>query len=399
MTKKENNEKGSTKKTVTFEGTTNRRALVKELMHDPMYVPMKEKEIAAFLQVGKEDRDELKSILISLENDGEIECTSRGRYKVAEAGLIGQFISNAKGFGFVVIEGREEDIFIPEDATGGAFLMDTVAVELKEEKAGKRVEGRIRKIIIRGMTEVVGTWQSSRNFGFVIPDNNKIPNDIFVPTERSKGAVDGDKVVVTITDYGDPENGRKPEGKISEIIGNINDPGVDILSIVKGYDLPLAFPERVMNQAERTADAVNDADREGRMDLRAMQMVTIDGEDAKDLDDAVSLHIENGLYHLGVHIADVSNYVQENSALDKEALNRGTSVYLVDRVIPMLPHKLSNGICSLNHGEDRLAMSCLMTINQRGDVIDHQIVESVINVDERMTYTSVAKILDDKDQD
>lgn len=397
MTKKKNNEKLNVKKTASFEVSADRKKMVSDLIHDPMYVPMKEKEIAIFLQVEKEDRDQLKEILLELEDEHEIECTPRGRYVKAEGGLVGQYISNAKGFGFVEIEGRDEDIFIPEDATGGAFLMDTVEVELKEEKAGKRTEGRVRRIIARGMTEVVGTWQNSRNYGFVIPDNNKIPSDIFVPTERSKGAVEGDKVVVTITDYGNPNDGRKPEGKVTEIIGNINDPGVDILSVVKGYDLPLEFPERVMNQAERTPDSVSDADREGRMDLRGIQMVTIDGEDAKDLDDAVSLRIENGLYHLGVHIADVSNYVQENSALDREALKRGTSVYLVDRVIPMLPHKLSNGICSLNHGEDRLAMSCLMTINQCGDVIDHQITESVINVDERMTYTSVAKILDEHD--
>ena len=219
---------------------------------------------------------------------------------------------------------------------------------------------------------------------------------IFVPKERSKGAVDGHKVVVELTSYGDERH--KPEGKIVEILGHIHDPGVDILSIIRGYDLPEAFGEKVMNQAERIPDTVSEADMAGRTDLRDVQMVTIDGEDAKDLDDAVSLSKEGEWYHLGVHIADVSNYVQENSALDWEALERGTSVYLVDRVIPMLPHRLSNGICSLNQGVDRLALSCLMTIDTKGNVTDYQIVESVIRVDRRMSYTSVKKILEDHDE-
>ena len=213
--------------------------------------------------------------------------------------------------------------------------------------------------------------------------------------ERSKGAVTGHKVVAQITDYGDTKH--KPEGKIIEILGHVNDPGVDILSIVKGFALPTEFPERVLNQAERVAKEVSEADRAGRKDLRQLMTVTIDGEDAKDLDDAISLSYEDGKYNLGVHIADVSNYVQENSALDREALERGTSVYLVDRVIPMLPHVLSNGMCSLNMGEDRLALSCLMTVDQKGNVIDHEIVESVIHVDERMNYTDVNKILEEHD--
>ena len=229
----------------------------------------------------------------------------------------------------------------------------------------------------------------------MIPDNEKLNTDIFIPVERSKGAVTGHKVVAQITDYGDTKH--KPEGKIIEILGHVNDPGVDILSIVKGFALPTEFPERVLNQAERVAKEVSEADRAGRKDLRQLMTVTIDGEDAKDLDDAISLSYEDGKYNLGVHIADVSNYVQENSALDREALERGTSVYLVDRVIPMLPHVLSNGMCSLNMGEDRLALSCLMTVDQKGNVIDHEIVESVIHVDERMNYTDVNKILEEHD--
>ena len=314
--------------------------------------------------------------------------------------MVGTFVANARGFGFVEIEGEEDNIFIPDEYVHGAFHGDTVEVEILPESTGKRREGRIRNILIRGMEELVGTYQGEKNFGFVIPDNNKVQKDIFIPIEYHGSAVTGDKVLVKITDYGNAALNKKPEGKVIEVIGNINDPGVDIISIVKGYDIPSEFPERVINQANRCPDQISEADMLGRMDLRDVQMVTIDGEDAKDLDDAVSLSIdEKGLYHLGVHIADVTNYVQENSALDREALKRGTSVYLVDRVIPMLPHRLSNGICSLNHGEDRLALSCLMTIDKSGAIIDHDITESVINVNERMSYTSVARILEENDSE
>ena len=277
--------------------------------------------------------------------------------------------------------------------------MDRVEAVLLPDSEGRRPEVKITNILERGITKVVGTFERSKNFGFVVPDSAKIAKDIFIPLERSKGAVTGHKVVTEITDYG--RGRRSPEGKITEIIGHINDPGVDILSIVKGFELPVAFPEKVLNQAERAVKEVEEADREGRLDLRNLLMVTIDGEDAKDLDDAVSLTVdeETGRYHLGVHIADVSNYVQENSALDREALKRGTSVYLVDRVIPMLPHALSNGICSLNEGEDRLTLSCLMEIDKEGNIADYKITESVIKVNKRMTYTDVAKIIVDNDEE
>ena len=314
--------------------------------------------------------------------------------------IVGTFISNQRGFGFVEVEGRDEDIFIPEEYTGGAFQGDTVEVVItsdKNQNGGMRDEGKITGVLVRAVEKVVGTFQDGHTYGFVIPDNLRFTQDIFVLKEHTRGAVTGDKVIVTITDYGDPKKGRKPEGKVTDIIGNINDPGVDILSIVEGYDIPSVFPERVMNQAEKCKDHLIEGDYQGRLDLRNVTMVTIDGEDAKDLDDAVSLSYEDGIYHLGVHIADVTNYVQEGSALDREALKRGTSVYLVDRVIPMLPHKLSNGICSLNHGEDRLALSCMMDIDCNGAVLSHQIAETVINVNERMTYTSVAAILEDHD--
>ncbi len=275
--------------------------------------------------------------------------------------------------------------------------MDRVQIAFLPGRRGQRREAEVVRILERGTKQLVGTYEQSQNFGFVIPDNSKIGTDIFVPKERSKGAVTGHKVVVELTSYGDESH--KPEGRVVEILGHINDPGVDIMSIVRGFELPTEFGEKEMNQANRTPETVLEADRAGRTDLRSLQMVTIDGEDAKDLDDAVSLFKdEAGLFHLGVHIADVTNYVQENSALDWAALERGTSVYLVDRVIPMLPHKLSNGICSLNQGVDRLALSCLMTINGKGEVTDYRIEETVIRVDRRMSYTSVKKILEDKDE-
>lgn len=242
-----------------------------------------------------------------------------------------------------------------------------------------------------------GTYQQSKNYGFVVPDRRRESADIFIPKEKANGALDGQKVVAEITAAAKPEENKSPEGKIVEILGNADEPGVDILSVIRNYDLPDAFTEKELRQAERVAKDVSEADRAGRMDLRNIQMVTIDGDDAKDLDDAVSLSVHGDIYELGVHIADVSNYVQEYSALDREALKRGTSVYLPDRVIPMLPKALSNGICSLNEGEDRLALSCLMQVGKDGTVSDYRIVESVIRVDRRMTYSAVKRILEDND--
>ena len=379
----------------TFE---KRKKVIYEFICDDFYVPMKLKELAILLQVPKEQRNELKKVLDALEDEGKVHVSSKGKYSKGEAKhLVGIYTGNIRGFGFVTIEGEPEDIFISEEDANGAFHNDKVEVVIKATPAGKRKEGKITKVLEHGTTTLVGYFQKNKNFGFVVPDNQKFAQDIFVPLERSKGAVTGHKVVVELTKYG--ERNRKPEGKIVEILGHANDPGVDIMSIVRGYDLPTSFPEKVLNQAERVAKEVSDADLVGRMDLRDWQMVTIDGEDAKDLDDAISITKDGNQYVLGVHIADVTNYVQEKSALDKEALARGTSVYLVDRVIPMLPHTLSNGICSLNAGEDRLALSCIMTINEKGSVIDHKIAETVVHIDERMTYTSVKKILEEKDVD
>ncbi len=382
-----------------------RKKVILDLMDAEFYVPMKEKELAVMLQVSKEDRGELNRILNELLAEGKLSLTKKGKFikaKHSDKELTGTFISHPKGFGFVEIEGRDEDLYIPENFVNGAFHKDTVKVALLSTQStgqnGRRQEAQVIEILARGVKQIVGIYdKANKNFGFVIPDNTKINEDVFVPVERSKGAVSGHKVVCEITDYG--KNNRKPEGKITEILGHVNDPGVDIMSIVKGYELPIEFSEKIMHQVERVASEVSEADMAGRRDLRDVQMVTIDGEDAKDLDDAVSLTKNGAQYQLGVHIADVTNYVQENSALDWEARERGTSVYLVDRVIPMLPHKLSNGSCSLNAGENRLALSCLMTIDEKGEVVSHEIVESVIKVDRRMSYTSVKKILEDHDEE
>lgn len=383
----------------TFE---KRKKIIYEFICDDMYVPMKLKELAILLQVPKEQRSELKAVMDALEAEGKVHVSQKGKYlKGAGRTLRGVYQAHPRGFGFVTIEGETDDIFIPEKETNGALHGDTVEILLTASPEGKRKEGKIVKIAERGTAKIVGLYQMAKgkHYGFVIPDNQRFLQDIFVPEERAKGAVDGHKVVVELTSYG--SDNAKPEGKIVEILGHVNDPGVDIMSIVKSYDLPVEFPEKVMNQAERVPEEVSDADMAGRKDLREWVMVTIDGEDAKDLDDAVSLtRTEDGKnWILGVHIADVANYVQERSALDREALHRGTSVYLADRVIPMLPHRLSNGICSLNAGVDRLAMSCIMTVDAKGDVIDHEICESVIRVNERMSYTSVKKILEDHDEE
>ena len=375
-----------------------RKKIIYEFICDEFYVPMKLKELAMLLQVPKDQRDELKAVMDSLEAEGKVHVTQKGKYIKGEAKhLRGIFQANARGFGFVTVEGEPEDIFIGEEDMGGAMQGDEVEVAITKAPEGRRREGKILKIVNRGTQRLVGYYQSRKNFGFVVPDNERILQDIFVPAEQSKGAVTGHKVVVELTSYGGER--KKPEGRIVEILGHANDPGVDILSIVKAYDLPIEFPEKVLNQAERVAKPVTGADMAGRKDVRDWQTVTIDGEDAKDLDDAITLTKEGDNYILGVHIADVTNYVQENSALDREALKRGTSVYLADRVIPMLPHVLSNGMCSLNAGEDRLALSCIMTVDAKGNVVDHQIAETVVNVDERMSYTSVKKILEEHDEE
>jgi len=391
-----------------------KKKLILELFHDELYVPMKRKELAIFMQVSDEMRGEFDSVIDELINEKSIIVTEKGKLILGHnssgkkkkdnkqenrelSSLTGTYTAHAKGFGFVTVEGMEEDFFIPEGNSLNACHNDTVEIEVIKNtaKEGHRTEARITKIVERSKDVIVGTYEASKNFGFVVTDNARFTSDIFIPIEKSKGAVSGNKVIVDIVDYGDDKH--KPEGRIKQIIGHVNDPGVDILSISLAFGIPSEFPEKVLNQAESMCKPVSLADMAGRTDLRNTIMVTIDGEDAKDLDDAVSLTMENDLYVLGVHIADVSNYVQENSALDREAVKRGTSVYLADRVIPMLPHALSNGICSLNQGEDRLALSCIMKIDGNGSVRDYNICESVINVDHRMSYTGVKKIIEEHD--
>ena len=374
-----------------------RQMLADMILNNELYVPMKAKEIAMLLDIPKAKRSELMEVLDSLVADGTIGVSKKGKYmKPENVALVGTFESTSRGFGFVVIPDREDDIFVKANDTMNAFYHDKVKVVITTEKnGGKRAEGKIVAIVEHEIKEVVGTFQKNRTYGFVIPDNAKINCDIFIPQEFMNGAVEGSKVVASISDYG--SQSKNPQGEVTEVLGHIDDPGVDIMSIIKAYDLPVEFPESVKKAINDIPDVVSEKDKAGRVDLRNIQMVTIDGEDAKDLDDAVSISKEGPVYHLGVHIADVSHYVTEGSALDKEALKRGTSVYLVDRVIPMIPHKLSNGICSLNQGEDRLALSCLMDIDEKGNVVGHRICETVINVDRRMSYTSVKKILVDND--
>lgn len=374
-----------------------RKKIIYDFMCDDIYVPMKIKELSIVLGVSKEDRPMLDKILAELIDEGKIEVSKRGKYSKCKTKAVeGTFVAHPRGFGFVELEDEDEDIFIPADDVNGAMHNDKVEVIISKVTSGKRREGKILKIIERGMKQVVCSYEQSANFGFAVPENIKFTSDIFIPNGKNKGAIAGDKVVVEITKYA--QNDRKPEGKVVEVLGHAGEAGTDILAIIRANGLPEEFPEKVEKQAVRVASDVSEADMNGRMDIRDWQMVTIDGEDAKDLDDAVSLTMEGENYKLGVHIADVTNYVQENSALDKEAIKRGTSVYLVDRVIPMLPRTLSNGICSLNQGENRLALSCIMTINPKGEVIDHKIAETVIKVDRRMSYTSVKKILEDKDE-
>jgi ribonuclease R len=373
----------------------NRKKLIADLItHNELYVPMKTKELAILLQIPRERRHELQEVLDSLVADGTIGVSKKGKYgKPENTALVGTFETTRRGFGFVTVEGKEEDIFVKESDTNGAFHMDKVKVAVtRQGRGGRRCEGVIVAVLEHTITELVGTYQESRNYGFVIPDNGKIGYDIFIPKEKSHGAVEGHKVVCQITDYG--KGRRNPEGVVTQILGHINDPGTDVLSIVKSYDIPSEFSDEVIRYLDKIPDSVSSKDYAGRVDCRSWQMVTIDGEDAKDLDDAVTLTESDGVYHLGVHIADVSHYVTENSPLDKSAYERGTSVYLVDRVIPMLPHKLSNGICSLNQGVDRLALSCLMDIDGKGNVVSSRICETVVNVDRRMTYTNVKKVLD-----
>ncbi|HEY5586135.1 MAG TPA: ribonuclease R [Ruminiclostridium sp.] len=385
-----------------MEELEERKERIVAFMKQEIYKPLLLKELIMILDVPATDIESFNQVIAGLEEEGKIFKSHGNRYGIpARLNLVvGRIQAHERGFAFVIPDDENaEDVFISADSINGAMHNDRVVARVnRKSPSDKKMEGEVLRILKRANVNLVGTFEKSVSFGFVVPDNKRISGDIFVPKSEFGGAKKGQKVVVQIVKY--PEQRRNAEGKVIEIIGDINEPGTDILSIIKSYNLEEKFPEEVDRQVDNVGDSVTDAMIKGRRDLRSLRMVTIDGEDAKDLDDAVSIEVlENGNYRLGVHIADVTYYVTENSPLDMEALNRGTSVYLVDRVIPMLPRKLSNGICSLNPQVDRLSFTVMMEIDKSGRIHNHEIFESVINIDERMTYTNVYKILVDKDDE
>ncbi|MFZ3576682.1 ribonuclease R [Virgibacillus sp. DJP39] len=351
------------------------------------------------------DAEDYKSLvkgLNELEENGSLVRTRKNRFGLPEKmNLVkGRIQMHAKGFAFLIPEDdAQTDVYIHHSDLASAMNNDTVLVRLeKKDDAGNRPEGTVIRILERAVHQVVGTFEDNRSFGFVIADDKRIPNDIFVPKSMTMGAVSGHKVIATITKY--PEGRKSAEGEITQILGHKSDPGIDIISIIYKHGITIDFPDEVLEQAGNAPETINEDEIKNRKDLRDQVTVTIDGADAKDLDDAVSVtKLENGNYKLGVYIADVSYYMGENSPMDKEAFERGTSVYLVDRVIPMIPHRLSNGICSLNPQVDRLTLGCDMEINENGEIVNHSIFQSVIKTNERMTYTDVNKILVDKDEE
>lgn len=354
---------------------------------------------------GADDSDEFKDMvktLVSLEESGKIYRTKKDKYiKVPDSNRVkGTLSMHKRGFGFLRPEEEEiEDVFIPPTAVNGALDGDTVLVEVESSSRGDKTEGHVISIIERGVTKLVGEYNANKNYGFVVPDSKTFKTDIFIPRDNNLGAIDGHKVLVEITKFPEGPDQGSPEGHVIQILGHKNDPGVDILSIIYQHGIDIDFPDEVLEQAEAVPEVIDQDETKGRVDLRNDFTITIDGADAKDLDDAVSVKtLENGNYELTVSIADVSHYVTENSAIDKEAYHRGTSVYLVDRVIPMIPHRLSNGICSLNPNVDRLTLSCRMEFTPGGKAINHEIFESVINSDYRMTYGDVNLMLEDKDE-
>ncbi len=372
-----------------------RKELLLNLFRDPLYKPMKIKELAILLDIHRDKRYELEESLNSLLEEGKISLNARGKFSLAEDKVYqGIYQANAKGFGFVRSEELTGDVFISEEKNFGALDGDRVVfvIERIRNGEGRSSEGRILNILEHANEKIVGIFQKNKHFGFVRPDNPKITRDIFVSEDFDMQAKSGDKVVAQIYDFGGAH--KKPEAKIIEVLGNAKEQGVDILSIVKAYQLETDFSEALLQDAERLNTPPSVGEQSRRKDYRHLLTITIDGEDAKDLDDAISLSYDGKFWELGVHIADVTHYVAENSALDKEALKRGTSVYLVDRVLPMLPPALSNGICSLHAGEERLCLSCMMQIDAKGNVLAHRIEESIIQVDYRMTYTKVQAILD-----
>lgn len=371
-------------------------------MEDEAYRPLTVQELEKAMGiVDSVDFKDFVKALVHMEEKGLVVRTRSNRYGLPEKmNLVrGKLSGHSKGFAFLLPdEPGMDDIFIPPGELNDAMHGDTVLVRITSESSGNRREGTVVRILERGTTEIVGTYTESKYFDFVIPDDKKFVHDIIIPKEASKGAVEGHKVVVKITSY--PEWRKSAEGEVIKILGHKNDPGVDILSVIYKYGLPGPFSEEVLKQADETPDKITEEEIKNRRDLRDQLIITIDGADAKDLDDAVTVtKLDNGNYKLGVHIADVSYYVREGTPIDLEAADRGTSIYLVDRVIPMIPHRLSNGICSLNPHEDRLTLSCEMEIDSKGEVVQHEIFQSVIRSTERMTYSDVNKILVEKDEE
>ena len=370
--------------------------------------PLSEAELAEQLGIDTvEGLVQLKGLLQELEGEGALVLSRKKRYGLPSQFnlLIGTISRHPKGFGFLVVEDSDvDDVYIHSSELNGAMNGDKVIVRLKRPAGFDsrtmtkfRAEGEVIRILQRKVQQVVGTFENSKHFGFVVPDDKRFGSDVFIAKDNFNGARNGMKVLVEITSW--PQKTRSAEGKIVQIIGYKDSPGVDILSIIFGHDLPQGFPVEVLEYAEAIPEKIPTEELAKRQDLRDVQMITIDGDDAKDLDDAVSVqHLPNGNYLLGVHIADVGHYVTEDNVLDKEALERATSIYLIDRVIPMLPQKLSNGVCSLNAGEDRLAMTCMMEVDSKGVVVAHEIFESVIHVDYRMTYKNVTKMLVEQDE-
>ena len=376
-----------------------REQKILDFMSDEDYVPMKAKEIAMIMRVPKNEYHEFLEVIGKLELELKIEKNRKNRYSLSKKTYyLGKYRKNAKGFGFVKIEEQEDEIYISKENSLNALNGDQVLIEIiEEENKIKRAEGKIVKILKHEKDTLVGTFQNNKNFGFVVPDDKNFGTDIYISKKNFGKARNNHKVLVKIIKY--PEKNKKAEGKIIEVLGNVNEAGVDMLSIIKEHNLPSTFPEPVVDEAKKYGDKIDEKDIPNRVDLRGKIIFTIDGEDAKDLDDAVSVEkLENGNYRLNVHIADVSYYVKENSLLDKEALIRGTSIYMLGRVIPMLPRELSNGICSLNAGEDRFTLSCSMEINKEGKVLSSEIYKAVICVTERMNYKDVQKILDGEDE-
>ncbi len=366
-----------------------------ELMKDKKYIPMKAKEIAMIMRVPKSEYRDFLEVLGNLELNFKIQKNRKSKYSLVDKTYYdGIYRKNQKGFGFVRLEAHEDEIYISKENSLNALNGDRVLIEILEEaNKVKSAEAKVVKILKHEKNMVVGIFQKSRNFGFVVPDDKNLGTDIFISKNDMGKARNNHKVLVKITKY--PQNGKKAEGKVIEVLGNVNEAGVDMLSIIKENNLPSKFPEQVIQEAKKIDSKVDKNDIPNRVDFRGKEIFTIDGEDAKDLDDAVRVEkLENGNYKLEVHIADVSYYVKENSLLDEEALLRGTSIYMLGRVIPMLPRELSNGICSLNAGEDRFTLSCIMEINDKGNVLSSEIVKGIINVTERMSYTDVQAILD-----